>query len=165
MGRIMRTVDTSPSDEQRHAIEQTKGPCMVLAGPGSGKTYVLTHRIAHLLHKPGVHPWNILALTFTNKAAREMTTRIQQLLGEGARKLWIGTFHSLFARILRIEADHIGLPRDFTIYDNEDSKKLIKKIVQELSLSEDIYKPHVQIFKVFDSILRRFPVHMRIIYE
>ena len=126
----MTRTHTSPSDEQRHAIEQTEGPCMVLAGPGSGKTYVLTHRIAHLLQKPGIHPWNVLALTFTNKAAREMTSRIQQLVGDGASKLWIGTFHSLFARMLRIEADHIGLPRDFTIYDSEDSKKLIKKINQ-----------------------------------
>lgn len=138
----------APSQEQKEAIEQTEGACMVLAGPGSGKTFVVTHRIAHLLTKPAIRPWNILALTFTNKAAREMKERIEKLIGDSARHLWIGTFHSLFARMLRIEAETIGLERDFTIYDSEDSKKLIKKIIKELSLSDDIYKPNIVLNRI-----------------
>lgn len=132
---------SSSSAEQREAIEHTEGPCMVLAGPGSGKTYVLTQKIVHLLKEPGVRPWHILALTFTNKAAREMTQRVEQCIGDEVRQLWIGTFHRLFGRMLRIEGEAIGLTPDFTIYDSDDSKKLIKKILKELSLSEENYPP------------------------
>ena len=142
----MRT--TSPSEQQRHAIEEVAGPCLILAGPGSGKTYVLTHRIAHLIKDKNVQPWEILALTFTNKAAREMNERIQELIDTSFKNLWIGTFHSLFSRMLRIEAAHIGLIPDFTIYDSEDSKKLIKKIIKELSLSDEIYKPKVVLNRI-----------------
>ena len=111
---------------QRLAVETTEGPVMIIAGPGSGKTRVLTYRIAHLINK-GTKPYNVLALTFTNKAAREMKARITEIVGErAAGQLWMGTFHSIFAKILRIEAKHLGYPSDFTIYDTDDSKSLIK---------------------------------------
>lgn len=113
---------------------------MIVAGAGSGKTRVLTYRIAHLINAHHVDPFNIMALTFTNKAAKEMRDRIETIVGPDARNLWMGTFHSVFARILRSEAPHLGYPRDFTIYDNDDSKTVIKKIVKEMSLDENLYK-------------------------
>ncbi len=131
------------NDVQREAVECTDGPVMIIAGPGSGKTRVLTYRIAHLINL-GNPPWNILALTFTNKAAREMQERIKQIAGEAAAaKLWMGTFHSIFARILRIEAATIGYPVNFSVYDAEDTKSLLKTIVSELNLNPDNYKPNV----------------------
>ena len=114
---------------------------MLIAGAGSGKTRVLTYRIAHLIQSKGVDPFNIMALTFTNKAAKEMRERIEKVVGNDARNLWMGTFHSVFARILRAEAQHIGYPNNFTIYDVDDSKSLIKSIVKEMGLDEAIYKP------------------------
>lgn len=126
---------------QREAVECTDGPVMIIAGAGSGKTRVLTYRIAHLMKK-GADPFSILALTFTNKAAREMKERIAKIVGEGeARNLWMGTFHSVFARILRSEAGKIGYPQNFTIYDTDDSKNLIKTILKEQGLDDKIYKP------------------------
>lgn len=126
---------------QREAVISTEGPSLVIAGAGSGKTRVLTYRIAHLL-KNGVPPWNILALTFTNKAAHEMKERIAAVVGHKvAAHLWMGTFHSIFARILRIEAQHINFPKNFTIYDTSDSKSLIKSILKEMKLAEKEYKP------------------------
>ena len=114
---------------------------MVIAGAGSGKTRVLTYRIAYLIQQ-GVDPFQILALTFTNKAAKEMKERIGKLVGEHeARNIWMGTFHSIFARILRSEADRIGYPRNFSIYDTADSKSLLKDILKEMSLDDKIYKP------------------------
>lgn len=128
------------NEAQRKPVEQTEGPVMVIAGAGSGKTRVLTFRIAHLLQK-GVDAFNILSLTFTNKAAREMKERIGKLVGDSeARNLWMGTFHSIFARILRIEAEKLGYPTNFTIYDADDSKKVIANIVKEKKLDKDIYK-------------------------
>ncbi len=128
------------NDAQRKAAEQTEGPIMVIAGAGSGKTRVLTYRIAYLLEKD-VDAFNILALTFTNKAAREMKERIGKLVGQGeAKNLWMGTFHSIFARILRIEGEKLGYPQNFTIYDAEDSKKVISKIIKEKNFDKDIYK-------------------------
>ena len=124
---------------QAAAVLQTEGPCMIIAGAGSGKTRVLTYRIAHLLEQ-GVDPFNILALTFTNKAAKEMRARIEKVVGPNARNLWMGTFHSVFAKILRSEADKIGFPRSFTIYDTQDSKTLIGQIVKELELDDKLYK-------------------------
>jgi len=116
------------------------GPMMVIAGAGSGKTRVLTYRIAHLI-KNGVDPFNIMALTFTNKAAREMKSRIGQIVGEDeGRNIWMGTFHSIFARILRIEADRINYPSNFTIYDTQDTKSLLKAIIKELNLDDKVYK-------------------------
>jgi DNA helicase II / ATP-dependent DNA helicase PcrA len=126
---------------QREAVINTKGPCMVIAGAGSGKTRVLTYRIAYLMEKEGVDPFNILALTFTNKAAREMKHRIGTVVGNAeSQNLWMGTFHSVFSRILRAEASKIGYPSNFTIYDTEDSRKLITNIVKEKNLDKDIYK-------------------------
>jgi DNA helicase-2/ATP-dependent DNA helicase PcrA len=126
--------------EQALAVKKTDGPVMVIAGAGSGKTRVLTYRIAYLLQK-GVDPFNILALTFTNKAAKEMKVRIGDLVGfQSARNVWGGTFHSVFARILRSEADKLGYPRNFTIYDTDDSKNLIKAIVKEGNLDPKIYQ-------------------------
>tara|TARA_B100000886_G_scaffold340523_1_gene310817 strand:+ start:6499 stop:8799 length:2301 start_codon:yes stop_codon:yes gene_type:complete len=127
---------------QLEAVQQTEGPLMVIAGAGSGKTRVLTYRIANLISK-GIDPFNILALTFTNKAAKEMRERINQLIGSEAQNLWMGTFHSIFSKILRFESDKLNYPQNFTIYDSTDSKNLIKSIVKELNLDKDIYKPNV----------------------
>ncbi|MCM1029041.1 MAG: UvrD-helicase domain-containing protein [Pseudoflavonifractor sp.] len=127
------------NDQQRAAVEYVGGPALVIAGAGSGKTRVLTYKIVHLLAL-GFEPWRILALTFTNKAAREMRERIQQLVGpRTAASLWMGTFHSIFARILRANADRIGFKSSFTIYDTADSKSLIKMIVKEMGLDDKIY--------------------------
>ena len=130
------------NEEQRAAVVCTDGPVMVIAGAGSGKTRALTFRVAHIIDK-GIDPFNILALTFTNKAAREMRERIQKIVGTESRNIWMGTFHSVFARILRSESDKLGYPSNFTIYDTQDSRNLIKTIVNELNLSDKIYKPSV----------------------
>lgn len=128
---------------QREAVVRTEGPTLIVAGAGSGKTRVLTYRIAHLL-KQGIRPSSILALTFTNKAAREMKDRISSLVGaEKAKYLWMGTFHSIFARILRFEHEALGFPSDFTIYDATDSKNLIKTIIKDFGFDDKIYKPGV----------------------
>lgn len=125
---------------QREAVLKTDGPTMVLAGAGSGKTRVLTYKIAHLIDT-GVDPFNILSLTFTNKAAREMKNRVSAIVGESvARNLWMGTFHSVFSKILRFEADKIGYPSNFTIYDMDDSKNLLKSIIKEMNLDDKVYK-------------------------
>ena len=129
------------NDAQRASVEYCDGPSLVIAGAGSGKTRVLTYKVAYLLAQ-GLSPWSILVLTFTNKAADEMRDRVRQLVGESdASALWMGTFHSVFARILRIECDHIGYSRDFTIYDTQDSQSLVKQIVKEMGLDEKQYKP------------------------
>ncbi len=129
------------NEAQRKAVVDYEGASLVIAGAGSGKTRVLTYRIAHLLSQ-GIPPWNILALTFTNKAAREMKERIGKLIGPNlAWQLWMGTFHSIFARILRSEGSLLGYPSSYTIYDSSDSKSLIKKIIKEMNLSDQIYKP------------------------
>lgn len=125
---------------QREAAMQINGPVMIIAGAGSGKTRVLTYRIAHIIRQ-GNDAFNILALTFTNKAAKEMKSRIETVVGAEAKNLWMGTFHSVFAKILRVEAEHIGYPKDFTIYDTDDSKSLIKTILKEMQLDEKLYKP------------------------
>ena len=128
------------NEAQREAAACIEGPVMIIAGAGSGKTRTLTYRIAHLI-ETGVDPFNILALTFTNKAAEEMKERIIALVGEQARNIWMGTFHSVFARVLRSEADKLGYTRSFTIYDNDDSKSLIKSIVKQLDLDPKTYSP------------------------
>ncbi len=127
------------NDVQRQAAMATEGPVLVIAGPGSGKTRVLTYRIAHLIEK-GAAPWEILALTFTNKSAREMKERIGKVVGGKASDIWAGTFHSLFARILRVEATHIGYPSNFTIYDTDDTKSLIGQIIREMNLDKTVYQ-------------------------
>jgi DNA helicase-2/ATP-dependent DNA helicase PcrA len=131
------------NEPQHEGVINIDGPTMIIAGAGSGKTRVLTYRIAHLIKAHKVDPFSILSLTFTNKAAKEMRQRIEKIVGNDARNLWMGTFHSVFSRILRAEAGKIGYPSHFTIYDADDSKSLIKKIVKEMSLDDKLYKANV----------------------
>lgn len=128
------------NDVQRDAATCIDGPVMVIAGPGSGKTRVLTYRIAHMIHS-GIHPGQIMALTFTNKASREMKDRIEKVVGSKAQRVWAGTFHSLFARILRVEAHRLGFPNDFTIYDTDDTKSVISEIITQMNLDKKVYAP------------------------
>ncbi len=129
------------NEMQQKAVLYKDGPMIIIAGAGSGKTRVLTYRIAYLMEQ-GIDPFNILSLTFTNKAAREMKERIAKVVGESESKnLWMGTFHAIFARILRFEADKLGFPNNFTIYDSQDSKRLIAGIIKEMQLNKDLYKP------------------------
>ena len=125
---------------QQEAVQAANGPVMIIAGAGSGKTRVLTYRIAYLL-SCGVPPYQILALTFTNKAANEMKNRISVLAGEQARDLWMGTFHSVFARVLRKECKHLNFTSSFTIYDSDDSLNVIKKVMSKLNLSTQQFAP------------------------
>ena len=128
------------NDAQRAPVLHKDGPLMVIAGAGSGKTRVLTYRIAHLMAQ-GVDSFNILSLTFTNKAAREMKKRISDIVGASETKnLWMGTFHSVFAKLLRYDGDKLGFPSNFTIYDTQDSQRLIASIIKEMGLDKDIYK-------------------------
>lgn len=129
------------NDIQRQAVTEFEGTVMINAGPGSGKTRVLTYRIAFMMEQ-GVQPFNILALTFTNKASKEMRERIEKLIGSEARNLFMGTFHSVFARILRTKASMLGYTNNFSIYDSDDTKSVIKSIVKDLGLNEDLYKPN-----------------------
>jgi len=125
---------------QREAVTSLDGPVMIVAGAGSGKTRVLTYRTAHLIHL-GVPPSSILALTFTNKAAGEMKHRIAQLVGDGSKPLWMGTFHSFCARLLRFEAERLGYTRNFTIYDTDDSQALVRGIMQSFGISQQQFSP------------------------
>jgi DNA helicase II / ATP-dependent DNA helicase PcrA len=132
------------NERQKEAVLHKDGPIMIVAGAGSGKTKVLTTRVTHLMAAHGVDAFNILALTFTNKAAKEMKERVEKILGNGeARNLYIGTFHSVFARILRFEADKIGYPRSFTIYDTDDAKSVVKTVINEMDLDDKHYKPNI----------------------
>ena len=141
MGDINDTLLAQLNDSQREAVTYCDGPQLVIAGAGSGKTRVLTYKIAYLLDHYDMAPWNILALTFTNKAAREMKERIGRLVGQDrAIRLQMGTFHSVFARILRAEAEHIGFGANFTIYDQSDSRSLVKSIIKEMQLDDKTYK-------------------------
>jgi DNA helicase II / ATP-dependent DNA helicase PcrA len=135
------------NESQRKAVLHTEGPAMIIAGAGSGKTRVLTYRIAYLIDQQ-VDPFNILALTFTNKAAKEMRHRIEKVIGNEAKNIWMGTFHSVFSRILRAEAEKIGYPKSFTIYDTDDSKTLIRNIVKEMNLDDKLYKPNVVLGRI-----------------
>jgi DNA helicase-2/ATP-dependent DNA helicase PcrA len=136
---------------QRAAAQATEGPVMIIAGAGSGKTRVLTYRIAHLMEK-NVDAFNILALTFTNKAAKEMKERISKIVGvKEAKNLWMGTFHSVFAKLLRIEAEKIGYPSNFIIYDTDDCKSIIKDILKQLNLDDKIYKPSMVLNRISDA--------------
>ncbi|MEZ4915566.1 MAG: UvrD-helicase domain-containing protein [Chitinophagales bacterium] len=132
---------------QREAVSYTDGPMLIVAGPGSGKTRVLTYRIAYLIEM-GVDSFNILALTFTNKAAAEMRQRIEKIAGTEARNLYMGTFHSVFARILRREANKLGYPQNFTIYDTADSKSVIKQILKAQNLDDKAYKPSQVFYRI-----------------
>ncbi|MFI5453591.1 ATP-dependent helicase [Pedobacter sp. UC225_61] len=128
--------------QQRAAVENTEGPVMIVAGAGSGKTRVITYRVAHLIEK-GVDAFNILVLTFTNKASKDMRERIGKVVGNEAKNIWMGTFHSVFAKILRVEAEKIGYPSNFTIYDTDDSKSLIRTILKEMQLDDKLYAANV----------------------
>lgn len=132
---------------QKQAVTAIDGPVLVVAGPGSGKTRVLTYRIAYLIEQK-IAPWEILALTFTNKAAREMKDRIAKVVGASANEVWAGTFHSIFARILRIEAEKIGYPSNFTIYDTDDSKSVLSAIVKEMHLDKTVYTPNALLSRI-----------------
>ena len=125
---------------QREAVAQTEGPVLILAGAGSGKTRVLTHRIAYLMDEKGVNPWNILAITFTNKAAQEMRERVDKLVGFGSESIWVSTFHSACVRILRRHIDNLGYDTNFTIYDTDDQKSLIKDVCRKMNIDTKIYK-------------------------
>jgi len=147
------------NNAQRAAAEATEGPVMIIAGAGSGKTRVLTYRIAHIMEK-GTDAFNILALTFTNKAAREMKDRIAKIVGQReAKNLWMGTFHSIFAKILRIEANKIGYPNNFTIYDTDDSKSVIKEILKQFNLDDKIYKPSLVLNRISDAKNKLISAH------
>ena len=128
------------NEAQKAPVLQKDGAMIVIAGAGSGKTRVLTYRIAYLMQQ-GVDPFNILALTFTNKAAREMKERIAAIVGSSeAKNLWMGTFHSVFAKILRVEAHRLGYPSNFTIYDTQDSQSVIRSLIKDMNLDKDVYK-------------------------
>ena len=133
--------------QQRAAVETTEGPVMIVAGAGSGKTRVITYRVAHLIQK-GVDAFNILVLTFTNKASREMRERIEKVVGNEAKNIWMGTFHSVFAKILRVEAEKIGYPSNFTIYDTDDSKSLLRTILKEMQLDDKLYAVNIVLNRI-----------------
>lgn len=132
---------TGLNREQQQAVKATDGPLLIMAGAGSGKTRVLTHRIAYLLAEKGVAPWNVLAITFTNKAAREMRDRIDKLVGPEASDIWISTFHSMCVRILRRDIDRIGISRNFTILDDSDQLTVIKNILKERNVDPKKFEP------------------------
>ena len=126
--------------QQQEAVLHTEGPLLILAGAGSGKTRVLTHRIAYLMEEKGVNPWNILAITFTNKAAQEMRERVDKIAGFGSESVWVSTFHSACVRILRRYIDRLGYDHNFAIYDADDQKTLMKDICRQMNVDTKIYK-------------------------
>lgn len=128
------------NEQQKDAVLHTEGPVLILAGAGSGKTRVLTHRIAYLMEEKGVNPWNILAITFTNKAASEMRERVNKIAGMGAESVWVSTFHSACVRILRRHIEVLGFGSNFTIYDTDDQKTVMKEIFRKFSVNTKIYK-------------------------
>ena len=128
------------NDKQREAVYHTEGPLLILAGAGSGKTRVLTHRIAYLIGEKGVNPWNILAITFTNKAAGEMRERVDSLVGFGAESIWVSTFHSACVRILRRYIDRLRYDNNFTIYDTDDQKTVMKDVCRLAGIDTKVYK-------------------------
>ena len=134
--------------EQWEAVQHNEGPLLILAGAGSGKTRVLTHRIAYLMDEIGVNPWNILALTFTNKAAKEMRERVDNLIGYGSENIWVSTFHSTCVRILRRHIEHIGYASNFTIYDSDDQKSLMRDIIKYLNLDPKKFKEKTLLSKI-----------------
>ena len=128
------------NEQQKEAVLHTEGPLLILAGAGSGKTRVLTHRIDYLIEEMGVNPWNILAITFTNKAAGEMRERVDKLVGVGSESIWVSTFHSTYVRILRRHIDLLGYDTNFTIYDTDDQKTLMKDVCKLLQIDTKIFK-------------------------
>ena len=147
---------TGLNPQQKQAVTAPPGAILVLAGPGSGKTRVLTHRIAYLIGTLGVRPYDILAMTFTNKAAKEMQARVEKLLGGETQGLWLGTFHATCARILRREAEFLPVESNFVIFDADDQETLIKRAVKELNLNEKLYRApgvHAAISKAKNELL------------
>ena len=128
------------NEQQKEAVLHTEGPLLILAGAGSGKTRVLTHRIAYLIEEKGINPWNILAITFTNKAAGEMRERVDNLVGFGSESIWVSTFHSMCVRILRRHIDLLGFDTNFTIYDTDDQKTLMKDICKLLQIDTKLFR-------------------------
>ena len=137
---------------QREAAEHVDGPLLVVAGAGSGKTRVLTHRIAHLITNHGVHPMNILAITFTNKAAGEMKHRVQQLIGPVAKSMWVSTFHSACVRILRMHAERIGYPKNFSIYDQADAQRLTGYVIRDMGFDQKFVDVHAIFYKDYPNV-------------
>ena len=135
----MQNILEGLNDKQYEAVVNTQGPCLVIAGAGSGKTKVLTHKIAYLIGEKGAKPWDILAITFTNKAANEMKERIANLVGDIAKDIWMGTFHSICVRILRRFIDRIGFDSSFIIFDTTDQKSLVKTCLKELNIDDKLY--------------------------
>ena len=140
IGEKMNNIYSTLNPPQQEAVYHTEGPLLILAGAGSGKTRVLTHRIAYLIDEKGVNPWNILAITFTNKAASEMRERVDKIVGFGSESIWVSTFHSTCVRILRRHIDRLGFDTRFAIYDTEDQKTLMKEICRKLNIDTKIYK-------------------------
>ena len=138
----------SLNPEQQDAVLQTDGPLLILAGAGSGKTRVIAHRIAHLVSSGGCPPDRILAVTFTNKAAGEMRSRVEALLGVDCRQMWISTFHALCARLLRREGPHVGLSRDFVIYDSADQLTVIKQAIRQIGMEDSTVQPRLALSKI-----------------
>ena len=136
------------NDRQKEAVLHTEGPLLLLAGAGSGKTRVVTHKIAYLIEEKGVYPSNILAITFTNKAADEMKERVASLLSTNVDSMWMGTFHSICVRILRRDIEKIGYNRSFTIYDRDDQTTLIRECIKERNLNTDMYKPNAVLAQI-----------------
>ena len=146
----MSSIYETLNDMQQLACYHTEGPLLILAGAGSGKTRVLTHRIAYLIEEKHVNPYNIMAITFTNKAAAEMRTRVNKIVGFGAEQVWVSTFHSACVRILRRYIDRIGFKNDFSIYDTDDSKKVIREIIKGLNLDSKMYRESSVLGKISD---------------
>src|SRR4051812_39002971 len=137
--------------EQREAVTHGEGPLLILAGAGSGKTRVLTHRIAWLVHTRRAQPGEILAITFTNKAAQEMRERVEMLVGRRTRAMWVMTFHAACARMLRADAQRLGYTRQFTIYDAQDSRRLIKQCLDELDVDAKRFTPRAMQAQISDA--------------
>ena len=140
------------NQQQQEAVYHTEGPLLILAGAGSGKTRVLTHRVAYLIDEKNVNPWNILAITFTNKAAGEMRERVNSLVAYGAESIWVSTFHSMCVRILRRYIDRIGFNTNFTIYDSDDQKTLMKEVCRKLNVDTKAYKERMLLSVIFSAI-------------
>ena len=136
----MNQTETGLNPMQMEAVEYTEGPLLILAGAGSGKTRVLTHRIASLIRDKGVNPWNIMAITFTNKAAGEMRERVDKIVGYGSERIWVSTFHSSCVRILRRHAERLGYANNFAIYDTDDQKTLMRQILKKMELDPKTFR-------------------------
>ena len=144
----MQNVLDGLNDKQHEAVVNTEGPCLVIAGAGSGKTKVLTHKIAYLIGEKNVAPWSILAITFTNKAANEMKERITNLIGDMAQDMWMGTFHSICVRILRRNIERIGFNSSFIIFDTSDQKTLVKQCMKELDIDDKMFNDRAVITEI-----------------